>query len=164
MPRKKLTLLVLIFVVFLGACGPAPSETNDHRSSQDVLETAQARAEATRAATFQTPPPTPITPSPTAPLVTDTPVPATTPTPSQPIAIADYNAYVRSGPDETYANIDFLLQGQHGITLGMYENESSGSWWYIDRIEEGKDGWIWSGAVTVSGNVIGVPVLEAPSQ
>jgi hypothetical protein len=67
---------------------------------------------------------------------------------------------VRSGPDETYANIDFLLQGQHGI----YENESSGTWWYIDRIEEGKDGWIWSGAVTVSGNVIGVPVLEAPSQ
>jgi hypothetical protein len=164
MPSKTLFLLVLIIAVLSGACGTAPSETNDHRSSQEVLETAQARAEATRAATFQTPPPTPITPSPTAPLVTDTPVPSITPTPSQPIAVADYNAYVRSGPDETYENVDFLLQGQRGIILGMYENESSGTWWFIDRIEEGKDGWIWSGAVTVSGNVIGVPVLEAPSQ
>lgn len=164
MPSRTIIYLAIIYSVVSGACATAPSEPTDHRSSQDVLETAQARAEATRAATFRTPPPTPITPSPTAPLVTDTPVPSTTPTPSQPIAVADYNAYVRSGPGETYDNIDFLLQGQSGFILGTYENESNGTWWYIDRIEEGKDGWIWSGAVTVSGDVIGVPLLEAPSQ
>jgi hypothetical protein len=71
---------------------------------------------------------------------------------------------VRSGPDETYESIDFLLQGQRAAILGMFENELTGTWWYVDRIDEGKDGWVWSGAVTVSGDLFSVPVLEAPPQ
>jgi hypothetical protein len=162
MPRYLLYFMAILIPVFMVACGPSELVPEDTRSSQSVLETAQAKAEATRVATFQTPPPTPITPSPTAPLITDTPVPSTTPTPSQALVVADYNAYMRSGPDEEYENIDFLLQGQSGVILGMYENETNGTWWYIDRTEEGKDGWIWSGAVTVSGDLVGIPMLEAP--
>lgn len=147
--------------MFLGACDSAANAPEDNRSSEEVLETAQARAEATRQATFQTPPPTPITPSPTVPLITDTPVPTLTPTPDRPIAIADFNAYVRSGADETSENIDFLLQGQRAFIIGRFENELTGTWWYIERIDGGKDGWVWSGAVTTSGDVSGVPVFAA---
>jgi hypothetical protein len=87
-----------------------------------------------------------------------------TPTPGRAIVTADYNAYVRSGPDEEYANIDFLLDGQSGYIVGRYENEVTGTWWLIERIEEGKDGWVWSGAVTTSGDTIGIPLLEAPEE
>ncbi len=160
--RPITTLFLIALATF--ACGRAPDGEGDQRSSREVLETAQAKAEATRAATFQTPPPTPITPSPTAPLITDTPAPTLTPTPSQPIAIADYNAYVRSGPDESYEHIDFFLEGQRAAIIGMFENELNGTWWFITRLGEGKDGWIWSGAVSVSGDVTGVPMLEAPPQ
>ena len=164
MTRAHIITSLAIFTLSVVSCGTGSTATNDNRSSQDVLETAQARAEATRAATFQTPPPTPITPSPTPPAVTETLEPTVTPTPSTPIAVADYNAYVRSGPDETYESIDFLLQGQRAAILGMFENELTGTWWYVDRIDEGKDGWVWSGAVTVSGDLFSVPVLEAPPQ
>ena len=153
---------MILAIFFLGACNSPEAGLNIDRSSEEVLETAQARAEATRQATFQTPPPTPIPPSPTVPLVTDTPIPTLTPTPGQPVAIADYNANVRSGPDAAYENIDFLLQGQRGFILGRYENVVDGTWWYLDRIDEGKDGWIWGGAVSIAGDLIGVPVLEAP--
>jgi hypothetical protein len=73
---------------------------------------------------------------------------------------ADYNAYVRSSPDESADNVDFLLEGQRGYIVGRYENETTGTWWLIERIDEGKDGWIWSGAVTTSGDTLGVPLIE----
>ncbi len=164
MTKAHIITPLAIFTLSLVSCGTDSTVPGDNRSSQDVLGTAQARAEATRAATFQTPPPTPITPSPTPPAVTETIAPTVTPTPSTPIVVADYNAYVRSGPDETYESIDFLLQGQRAAILGMFENELTGTWWYVDRIDEGKDGWVWSGAVTVSGDLFSVPVLEAPPQ
>jgi hypothetical protein len=93
------------------------------------------------------------------PLVTFTPTVTLTPTPSQPTVIADYNAFVRSGPDETYENIDFLLEGQRGVVVARYENEVNGTWYLIERIEQGKDGWIWSGAVTLAGDAAGVNIV-----
>lgn len=144
----------------LWACASAASPQGEPtRTSADVLATAQARAELTREATFQTPPPTPVTPSPAAPLVTITPTTTLTPTPSQPTVTADFNAFVRSGPDESYENIDFLLEGQQGVVVSLYENETNGTWYYIERIEQGRDGWIWSGAVTLSGDLSGVNVI-----
>jgi hypothetical protein len=162
MRMSRLLIPAMLLAILMGSCQSGITSTGESLSSEEVLATAQARAEATRQATFQTPPPTPITPSPTAPLITDTPVPTVTPTPARPIATADYNAYVRTGPDEAYGDIDFLLQGQQGFIIGRYENSVTGTWWYIERIKEGKDGWIWSGAVTTSGDVLGVPLLEAP--
>jgi len=37
-----------------------------------------------------------------------------------------------------------------------------GTWWYIKRIGQGLNGWVWGGAVTFSGDATGIPYLEAP--
>ncbi|NOR89541.1 MAG: hypothetical protein GQ524_04735, partial [Anaerolineales bacterium] len=59
---------------------------------------------------------------------------------------------------------DFFLEGQRAFVVGRFESETNGTWWYIRRIDVGKDGWIWSGAVTLTGDVSGIPILEAPEQ
>jgi uncharacterized protein YgiM (DUF1202 family) len=151
--------LILLSGVLWGCASEGGLEGAPTRTSGEVFETAQARAELTRAATFQTPPPTPVTPSPTAPLVTLTPTLTLTPTPSEPIVTAEYNAYVRTGPDESYENVDFLLEGQSGVVVARYENEVNGTWYLIERIDQGKNGWIWSGAVTLAGDISGVGIV-----
>ncbi|MGD8553640.1 MAG: SH3 domain-containing protein [Anaerolineales bacterium] len=159
--RKVFILIgsIVLSAALYGCSSSSDLMSGPTRSSEEVFATAQARAELTREATFETPPPTPVTPSATAPLVTSTPADTLTPTPSQPIVTADYNAFVRSGPDESYENIDFLLEGQSGVVTARYENEVNGRWYLIERIEQGKDGWIWSGAVTLAGDVSGVNVV-----
>jgi hypothetical protein len=160
MNRRAILITLFVFSSTLWSCASIDStEGEPTRTSSEVLATAQARAELTREATFQTPPPTPITPSPTAPLVTLTPTTTPTPTPSQPTVTADYNANIRSGPDATYENIDFLLENQQGVIVSLYENETNGTWYFIEHIDQGRDGWIWSGAVTVSGDLSGVNVI-----
>ena len=161
--RNRILILVIVAYVALSGCGAASSgETTPTRSSEEVLETVQAYAEQTRQVTMQTVPPTPVTPSPTVPQ--DTPTPVLTATPSIPLVTADYNAFVREGPDESYRNIDFFLEGQTAEVVGQYMNEETGTWWYIRRIEGGKDGWVWSGAVTFAGNVGVVLHLEPPEK
>jgi len=159
MNRVKLFVLGST-LLFLSACGG--NGQTSAAAGNVVIETAQAKAALTRVATMQTPPPTPVTPSPTVPLVTDTPVPTATATPGIPIASADYNAYVRSGPDESFPDVDFFLQGQTAEVIGRYDNETTGIWWYVQRIDAGRDGWVWSGAVTISGNEAAVPLMEPP--
>jgi len=154
---------LVALTLFVGACGAGKGPPST-QSSEAVLATAYAKAELTKQATFQTPPPTPITPSPTAPLESPTPTVTATPTYSKPVVSANYNAYVRSGPDESYDSIDFFLEGQRAFVEGRNENGTTGTWWYIRRIDEGKDGWVWSGAVTLIGEASGVPILEAPPQ
>lgn len=149
-------------VVLLTACnlraGPASTPT---LTSEEALQTAQAIADATRRAASPTPSPTPIPPSPTPILATDTPTATATPTTA--VVTANYNAYVRAGPDVSFEWIDFLLQGQSAQVAGRYENPDSGTWWYIRRLGEGKDGWIWSGAVTLSGDASAVPLMPLPA-
>ena len=153
--------LLTVLILAVGACG-VETEVSSTRSSESVVTTAYAKAELTKQATFQTPPPTPVTPSPTPPLESPTPTVTVTPTYGQPVVMANYNAYVRSGPDESYDSIDFFLEGQQAFVEGRNENGTNGTWWYIRRIDEGKDGWVWSGAVTLAGDVSDVPVLAAP--
>jgi len=155
----------IILTILIGSliCGCNPSQDpliTPTRSGESIISTAKAFAEQTRQATAQTPPPVTISPSPT--VIPETSTPEPTETPSIPMVTADYNAYVRGGPDEIYPNIDFLLTGQTAEVIGRFENNTTGTWWYIRRIGEGKDGWIWSGAATLSGYAGGVPVLEAP--
>ncbi len=130
------------------------------RSGEEIISTAKAFAELTRQATAQTPPPTPIPPSPTANPPTPTPEPTETLGP--PTVSANYNAYVRNGPDEVYDHIDFFLEGQIADVIGQYSNPVSGTWWYIQRIGEGRDGWVWSGAVTLTGFAGGIPFIDPP--
>lgn len=162
MRAEKITLvLLLIFISLLWSCNSSESgSTTPTRSGEAVISTAQAYAEQTRQATLQTQPPTPITSSTTSSL--ETPTPKLSNTPEVPIVIANYNAFVRDGPDKEFDSIDFFLEGQTAEIVGRFENLVTGTWWYIDRIGDGKDGWVWGGAVTLSGNADGVPVLESP--
>lgn len=161
--RNHFMILFVMVCTTLCGCGIATTgEITPTRSSEEVLGTVQAYAEQTRQVTMQTIPPTPITPSPTVPQ--DTPTPFQTATPSTPIVTADFNAFVREGPDESYRNIDYLLEGQTAEVVGQYMNEETGTWWYIQRIGGGKDGWVWSGAVTFAGNPSMILHLEPPEK
>jgi hypothetical protein len=162
--RLSSKLLLPILAAFsLSACRSASGGAlTESPGSEAVLSTAQAKAELTKQATFQTPPPTPVPPTPTPPLETPTPEPTPTPTVGRANVIADYNAYVREGPDETYNHIDFLLEGQLAYVVGRYENTVTGTWYLIERVDEGKNGWVWSGAVTFTGDAASLPELEPP--
>lgn len=153
---------IALCALLLSACSlrAAPASTPTLTSDQ-ALQTARAIADATRRAASPTTSPTPIPPSSTPVLATDTPTPTATLTMAT--VTANYNAYVRAGPDVSFDWIDFLLQGQSAQVVGRYENPDSGTWWYIRRLGEGKDGWIWSGAVTLSGDARGVPLMTAPA-
>jgi len=159
---SKLLCLLLFFSFLISSCsseqGPTEQPT---RSSEDVLRTAEAIAEKTRNAATNTPQPIPteVTPSPI--VVEVTPTPTQTATPASPKVRADYNANVRSGPDELYPVIDFFLAGEEADVIGLNIHATMGTWWYIRRIGQGLNGWVWGGAVTFSGDATGIPYLEA---
>jgi hypothetical protein len=150
---------VPLLAVALVACGQGANEPTATAtiSSDDVLQTAEAIAAATRSAAPPTPTPTPLTP--TATEILETATQAATDTPLSPIVVADY---VRSGPDEAFPAIDIFLQGDEADVLGRYQNSVNGVWWSIHRIGAGRDGWVWGGAVTLSGDAGRVPFLESP--
>jgi uncharacterized protein YraI len=75
---------------------------------------------------------------------------------------ARYNANVRRGPGENYEAIDVFYEGSSAEVLGRYDHPATGVWWFIDRIGEGLNGWVWGGAVLFSGNPASVPYFEAP--
>jgi len=158
MISRKLFLAILVLItVFIGSCGNAGTTT---RSAEDVIATAQAFADLTRAATQLTAPPTEAPPTATS----TPPGPTSTPTATEgpPVVEADFNASVRNGPDETYERIDYLFDGQRGEVIGRYENLAYDppTWWFIRRIDQGKDGWVWSGACTFYGDESGIPVIS----
>jgi hypothetical protein len=160
---KTVTSGLLLAVLATGGCsfGAAGRPTaTPTLSSANVMKTAEAIAQATRDAATPTLSPTPITPTATVPPMTDTPV--VTDTPSSPMVTANYNAYIRTGPDEAFDYIDFLLEGKTADVLGRYENLSNGTWWYIQPTGDGLAGWIWGGAVTFTGNQAAVPQRESP--
>jgi hypothetical protein len=164
--RSAVTLILALLCLGSTGCslgtGTASSPTP---SADDVIRTAEAMAEATRSAATATPSPSPIPPTPTASLATDTPVPS--PTSTSPIVTADYNANVRSGPDESYPVIDVFLQGQTADVVATNNNLSSGpsggTWYLLHRIGGGLDGWVFSGAVTLSGDLSTVPYQDVPT-
>jgi len=58
--------------------------------------------------------------------------------------------------------IDGFYQGQTARLVGRYVNGLGELWWYIDRIGAGIDGWVWDGAVAVTGDANAVPFLTPP--
>jgi hypothetical protein len=154
---RWLTLPALL----LAGCNfsPAPEATATISPDQ-VLQTAQAIAAATLAAVTPSATWTPVPPTATPVLETATPEP--TPTPGSPMLTAVYNANVRYGPGEEYPVVDFLLAGQSAAIVGRNDDTPIGTWWLIERTEQGRNGWIWGGAVEVSGNTGGVPFVEKP--
>lgn len=159
---KTLPPLMLVALTLVGCNFGASSEPTGTPTltSQNVMETAQAIAEATRQAVTPTETRAPVTPTPSP--VPETATPTASPTPGSAVVTADYNANVRSGPGEEFDGIDFLLQGDQADVEGRFINDQSGTWYYITREEQGLPGWIWGGAVTIAGNESAVPFLESP--
>ena len=155
-------LFGVILLFALGACNLSSQESSTPTpSSEQVLVTARAIAQSTLDAASPTPTLAPPTDTPGPPTETSTPGP--TDTPSITTAVADYNANIRSGPGEEYEIIDFILAEEAGEIVGRYDDTPIGTWWFIRRFgETGRDGWVWEGAVTLSGNESSVPVLEPP--
>jgi hypothetical protein len=154
--------LVFGLAILLTACGGSADEPQAEPtlSTDDVVRTAEAIAEQTRSADTATPSPTQVLPTATVPV--DTATPAPTATPSSARVVANYNANVRSGPDENYSAIDILESGKEAAIVGRFDGSPIGTWWFIRRIGQGLDGWIWNGAVTVVGNAAIVPPIDAP--
>jgi hypothetical protein len=161
MSRSAGWLAFALAASLLAGCNfsPAPEATATISPDQ-VLQTAQAIAEATLAAVTPTVTSTPAPPTGTPILETATPV--ATATPGSPVLTADYNANVRYGPGEEYPVIDFLLAGQSAAIVGRYDDTPIGTWWLIERPDLGRNGWIWDGAVSVAGSTAGVVVQEKP--
>jgi len=128
-------------------------------SAEDVIRTAEAMAEQTRQAATPTSSLTPVTP--TATFMPVTPTVAVTPTPavSGPVVTADYPVTVRVGPGETYAQVDLMLTGQMARVVGRFDDTPIGTWYLLQRIEVGKDGWVWSGAVALVGDPALIPLV-----
>ena len=159
MPRLRTTVLALSLLAFLVSCGGAPTESPTP-DSEALIATAEAEAQMTRAAVTPTAPPTRVTPTLTSAPVT--PTVTSTPAPTGPAATAAYNANIRSGPGVEYDVIDAFYQGQAARLAGRYVNGLGELWWYVLRIGPGLAGWVWDGAVVVTGDVSGVPFLEPP--
>jgi uncharacterized protein YraI len=90
---------------------------------------------------------------------TDTPTPTTTftPTTDEPQVTADQNVNCRKGPSSAYNEAGALLQGQTAPITGRNQDST---WYQVDL--EGIKCWVWSGAVTVTGDASEKPVVAAP--
>jgi hypothetical protein len=163
MRSYKFLCLIFILSFLITSCSSSQDATEQPtRSSEDVLRTAEAIAEKTRQSSANTPDvvPTQVTPSPT--IVLSSPTPSPTETPASPKVQANYNANVRSGPDETYPVIDIFFENEEADVIGLNNHPTMGTWWYIKRIGQGLNGWVWGGAVTFSGDSSNIPYYEAP--
>ncbi|MBN1265406.1 MAG: SH3 domain-containing protein [Anaerolineales bacterium] len=147
----------IIAVLTTGCSGRSASDGESTLTGEDVIRTAEAIAAATLQAATPIPTSIPVTPTDTEIPITDTPMP--TATPSVPIAVSLYNANVRSGPGESYGVIDFFMEGAEAQITGQYLDDQSMSWLYLERIGEGKDGWIFYGSATIYGDIDTVPFL-----
>jgi len=158
---KGMSMSLVILAVVLGACSGANAGTPTP-SAEDVIRTAEALAQQTRQAATATLSPTAVTPTtPTATLVLATPTLAVSATPvvSGPVATANYPVAVRDGPGEQYEDIDLFLTGQMARVVGRYDDTPIGTWFLLQRIDVGLDGWVWSGAVTLTGDPALIPVI-----
>jgi hypothetical protein len=155
---KGLTISLITLAVALGACSGDRAGTPTP-SAEDVIRTAEAMAEHTRQAATPTSTPTPVTPIPTFTPATPTAAATATPAVTGPVATANYPVKVRSGPGEEYEEVDLFLTGQMARVVGRYDETPIGTWYLLQRIDVGKDGWVWSGAVTLAGDPALIPVV-----
>ena len=155
---KGLMIGLITLGMALGACSGARAGTPTP-SAEDVIRTAEAMAEQTRQAATPTPSPTPVTPTPTLTPATPTVALTVTPVVSGPVATANYPVKVRRGPGEEYEEVDLFLTGQMGRVVARYDDTPIGTWYLLQRIDVGKDGWVWSGAVTLAGDPALIPVV-----
>lgn len=73
-------------------------------------------------------------------------------------AYARAGANVREGPTPDYPRVEQLVAGEVRRVVGRH---SGFRWWQIET-SDGGTGWVWDSAVTVTGDVLAVPLVEAP--
>jgi hypothetical protein len=149
-----LVALAMALVACSGGAGGTPTPSAD-----DVIRTAEAMAEQTRQAATATLSPTTVTPTATSEPTTPTIAVTVTPEVLGPVVTANYPVKVRSGPGEEYEEVDLFLTGQMARVVGRFDDTSIGTWYLVQRIDVGKDGWVWAGAVTLAGDAAAVPVV-----
>ena len=82
-----------------------------------------------------------------------------TPAPGEPMAIANYNTTINSGPGSNYVVYGAFLGGTSAKVVGKNDNNS---WWAVS-LPVTPDGYGWVDAAWVKvSNVDGVPVLPTP--
>lgn len=86
---------------------------------------------------------------------------ATSPVPDSqsPMAQATIDANVRLGDSTRYEAIGALLRGQSAPIIGR---SNTGSGWWLIQLPNGRQGWIASSTVLVSGNIGSVPIVSPP--
>jgi hypothetical protein len=47
--------------------------------------------------------------------------------------------------------------------VGRFDDTPIGTWYLVQRIDVGKDGWVWSGAVTLNGDPALIPLATPAS-
>ena len=163
-----MTILTLVLSACVETATPAPT--------QDValIQTQAALTVVTDLTQNAPPVPTQVPPATVVPTVvapTDSPPPGPTPDPNipitmlptpapgEPMAIANYNTTINSGPGSNYVVYGAFLGGTSAKVVGKNDNNS---WWAVSLpvTPEGY-GWVDAAWVKVS-NVDGVPVLPAP--
>jgi len=157
---KWLWFIFMLSLMITSCTSKQDSTEQPTRSSEDVLRTAEAIAEMTRQSSTNTPEPIPTEVIPSATVVELSPTPKPTETPISPKVRADYNANVRSGPDEVYPVIDFFLAGEEADVIGLNIHPTMGTWWYIKRIGQGLNGWVWGGRSPFLGMQLESPTLK----
>lgn len=75
-----------------------------------------------------------------------------------PTAFARGGANVRGGPDPGYPLLEQLLSGDVRRVTGRH---AGFQWWQVEAAG-GRVGWVWNGAVVVTGNIRDLPLVEAP--
>jgi uncharacterized protein YraI len=82
-----------------------------------------------------------------------------TPGPGEPLAVANFNTFIYSGPGENYAVYGAFLGGRTALVIGKSED---GGWWAVSvPLAQGGAGWVDTNWVTVT-NAGNVPVLPTP--
>ncbi|WP_420645025.1 hypothetical protein [Candidatus Leptofilum sp.] len=159
---KKRTLIwgtLFLFLALLCACAPESQELQ----LATVVPTLSVQSTETAVPTIMT-----ETPKETA--VPSTVTPATSPVPTQdaapppanqePTILTQDATNVRQGPGLAYA-VSHVLGA--GTTMPILGQNLAGDWWAVPGPGDGPGpvGWVFSGVVSVQGNVDSVPVLPA---
>ncbi len=90
---------------------------------------------------------------------TVTPTGAPTATVAVTLTIAYDGVRVRGGPGTDYPVIG---AAQTGDVFDVTGRNAEGTWWQVCCLAGGRDGWVFGGLVTLSGDGEQVPVVEVP--
>jgi len=89
-----------------------------------------------------------------------TPGSSASPTQSVPMINASLNTNCRTGPGLVYGIVGYLQVGEPSQVVGRYQGDS---WWLIQHpTQPNRTCWVWSRTTSVTGDISGLPFVQAP--